>query len=330
MTTGFWHTHYPTAYFEHYGRRVARGVGSGLRRAGWALARRTYAAYDATFAAADCVVDDLLDAGIDRVMQCPLGVDIERFHPRHRDEELRRSVGATDRPLVFFPHRLLDEKGIRQVVEAAPAIASLTGAVFVFAGVGPEQPRVEALTASRDDCHYIGYVESPEQMARWYASSDLTFGLSAWETFGLSIVEAMASGLPVIGADAGAARDWIGRSGAGVTVPHGDAIALLSAAVDLLGRPDLAAVGMRGRAFAERHFSWERTFERQLGYYRMLVGAARRGARLEGFPYLLEDGGANDVTHLSSRAAAGARSAMPLRSAGPVSRPARRRAAGTR
>jgi len=288
VVSGFWHTHYPSAYFEYYGNRVSTRVGRLLERAGWALARGTYDRYDATFAAADCVISDLRDQGIERVIQCPLGTDLDLFHPLRRDHELRRSIGAEGRPLLFFPHRLLAEKGVLELVEAVPAIAEQTGAVFVFAGVGPEYELVAELVRARGDCHYLGYLQSAQELARWYATSDLVFGLSAWETFGLSVVEAMASGTPVVGADRGATRDWIVRSGCGVTVRHGDTGALIAATVSILGRDNLEEIGRRGREFALRNFSWERTFERQLVHYRALVAARLAGSARDGYPYLLE------------------------------------------
>jgi alpha-1,6-mannosyltransferase len=292
VIVGFWHTHYPSAYLEFYGSRVSPGFGRALGRLGWRLARRTYGFFDATIAAADCIIEDLRAAGITRVIQCPLGIDIDAFHPRHRDADKRRQVGAEgQRPLVFFPHRLLAEKGIVQVVEAVPRIAEATGAVFVFAGTGPEQPRVEALCREREDCHFLGFVDGAGEMARWHASADVTFGLSAWETFGFSVLEAMASGVPLVAADRGAARDWVGRASCGVLVPHGDTEALVRATIELLQRPDRAELGARGRAFVAAHFSWEQTFERMLDYYRRLVEARRAGARLEGFPFLLDTGG---------------------------------------
>ncbi|MFO8072606.1 MAG: glycosyltransferase [Polyangia bacterium] len=307
VISGFWHTHYPTAYFEFYGNRISPSMGRLLRRAGWALARQTYDFYDATFAAADCIVDDLRQQGIERVIQCPLGTDTERFHPRNVDPELRRRVGASDRPLVFFPHRLLREKGIIEVVEAVPRIAEATGAVFAFAGIGPERPRVEQLCAERDDCHHLGFIDSMDELARWYATADLSYGLSAWETFGLSVVESMASGLPLVGADRGAARDWIERSGCGRTVPHGDTEALVEATVELLQRPDLKEIGMRGRRFAVEHFAWSRTFDRMVDHYRRLVEARRSGRSLDGFPYRLETGLLAATGERRERRAAGAR-----------------------
>lgn len=292
VVAGFWHTDYPTAYFEYYGNRFSLRLGRMLGRAGWALARSTYDRYDATFAAADCVIAQLRLNGIKRLIQCPLGADLDLFHPRRRDQALRRRFGAVDRPLLFFPHRLLAEKGVCELVDAVPEIAERTRSIFVFAGIGPEQARIERLVRSRADCHYLGYLRSPREMARWYASADLVFGLSAWETFGLSVVEALASGTPVIGADRGAVGDWIERSACGATVRHGKTSELIESTVRLLGRPDLQEMGRRGRRFAEHHFSWERTFERQIAYYRALVSARRAGRRLAGFPYLLERGAA--------------------------------------
>ncbi len=288
VVTGFWHTHYPSAYFEFYGNRISPHVGKLLKKAGWYMARKTFGLYDATFAAADCVIADLKDQGIERIIQCPLGVDTEHFHPKHYDAELRMSVGAGDRPLVFFPHRLLQEKGIRQVVEAIPAIAREKDAVFVFAGTGPEYPIVEKLIGERSDCHYLGYVESRDLMARWLASSDLIYGLSAWETFGLSVIESMASGVPIVAANEGAARDWVERARCGVTIPR-TAEDVARATIEMLSRPDLKTLGRRGRQYVARHFSWDTTFERQLGYYRQLIDARRQGGHLEGYPYMLEE-----------------------------------------
>jgi alpha-1,6-mannosyltransferase len=277
VVAGYWHADYPTAYFETLGNRLSPAVGKLFEQVGWHFARRTYGRYDATFAASDCVADRLRAEGIDRVLQCPLGVDIDQFNPSHRDPEVRRKLQAEDRPLVFFPHRFCREKGIKEVFEALPEIARRTGAVFAFCGGGPALDLVKELAETRNDCHYLGYIKSPKEMARYYASSDLVYGLSEWETFGLSIVEAMSSGVPLIGADRGAAQEWITRSRCGITIPHGQTQALVEASVKMLGRSDLELVGRRGRQFVTKYFSWEATFERMLTYYRALIRAQWEG-----------------------------------------------------
>ncbi|GAB4564154.1 MAG: glycosyltransferase family 1 protein [Haliangiales bacterium] len=284
---GFWHTHYPSAYLDFYGSRLSPRLGRLLERIGWRLARASYGLYDAIIVAADCIIDDLDRAGLRRVIQCPLGIDVDAFHPRHADPALRARVGASERPLVFFPHRFLAEKGIRELVAAVPRVAAATGAVFAFAGHGPEIDLVANLCQRRPDCHHLGFIETNEELAAWFASSDLGYGLSAWETFGFSVVEAMASGLPLVVADRGAANDWITRAGCGLTVPHGDVDALAAATVALLQRPDRAEVGMRGREYAVAHFTWDGAFGRMYEYYRLLVESHRQGRPLTGFPYRL-------------------------------------------
>ena len=271
VITGYWHSDYPTAYFKTYASRISHNLGNYFCKLGWSYARKTYGHFDTTFAAADCVLSDLKEHGISNVMQVPLGVDTNLFNPIRRDNDLRYKYGAQNRPLIFFPHRLLWEKGIKEVVEGIPAIAKATGAVFVFAGTGPELPLVKKIASERDDTHYIGYISSPKEMARWYASSDLSYGMSAWETFGLSVVEAMSSGIPLVGANKGAAKDWITRSGCGEVIPHGDTKALINASINLLNRPDLHELGNKGRNFAVEHFSWQNTFDKILGYYRTLI-----------------------------------------------------------
>ncbi|WP_428266326.1 glycosyltransferase [Haliangium sp.] len=288
VLVGFWHTHYPDAYLGFYGQRLGAAVSRTLEAVGWRLARASYEVYDATIAAADCIIADLARAGIRRVIQCPLGIDSDRFCPDRADPALRRSVGADERPLVLFAHRFLPEKGIRELVAAVPRIAETTGAVFAFAGLGPELALVEALCRERADCHLLGFIDDVDELARWMASSDLAYGMSAWETFGFSVIEAMASGAPLVGADRGAARDWITRADCGLVVPHGDAEALARASVELLTRPDRDEVGQRGRDYVLAHFSWERALDRMLGFYRVLVDAHRTGVRVDEFPYLLD------------------------------------------
>jgi len=295
VITGFWHTHYPDAYLKSIGNAVSRRTGDFLQKLGWKAARKTYGWYDATFAASDCIINQLLDEDIGRIIQIPLGVDTDLFCPEKRSTELRRSVDDENRKLVFFPHRLLKEKGILEVVEAVPRILKEVDAVFVFAGTGPELPHVEDLCDRIPGCHYIGFIDSEIEMARWYASSDMIYGLSAWETFGFSIIEAMASGVPLVVADRGAANDWVTRAGCGLSIAHGDVDAVVDASVSLLKRSDLARMGMRGRRYVVRNLSWEITFSRMVEYYTRLINAHKSGRSLDGYPRLFRETAASGV-----------------------------------
>ena len=103
-------------------------------------------------------------------------------------------------------------------------------------------------------------------MARYYASVDIGLALSGWETFGLSILESMASGNAIVGAAAGAAFEHVTESGAGTILKERTPQALADAIVELY-RSDLQTMKCKARAYAEK-FSWDDCFKRQLNLYR--------------------------------------------------------------
>ena len=105
-------------------------------------------------------------------------------------------------------------------------------------------------------------------MARHYASVDLGLALSGWETFGLSILESMASGNAQIGASTGAAYEHVTESGAGIVLQERTPHALAKAIVELY-RSDMQTMKQKARAYAER-FSWNDCFTRQLELYQKI------------------------------------------------------------
>jgi alpha-1,6-mannosyltransferase len=97
--------------------------------------------------------------------------------------------------------------------------------------------------------------------------------LSGWETFGLSILESMASGNAQIGASTGAAFEHVTESGAGKILQERTPHALAETIVELY-RSDMQAMKQKARAYAEK-FSWNDCFGRQLDLYRKLYQEKR-------------------------------------------------------
>ncbi len=272
---GFWHADYPRTYVQRPLGDIHPALGHMGHEAAWWYARKTFERFHATFASADCVIERLWQRGIPRIFQTPLGVDIERFSPTHRDPELRRSVGADDdRPVFFFPHRLLEEKGLSALLSAWPKIYDAHQPILVFAGVGPGKPKLDAFMARQKDIHYLGYVKDPKLMAAWYASSDAVFALSAFETFGLSAAEAMASGCALVAADAGAVEEFVTRADCGVLVPYNDADALATQTISLLDSGHLGQAGRNAHTFANTHFNWDAAFDRMVAHYKEIADAS--------------------------------------------------------
>ncbi len=174
-------------------------------------------------------------------------VDTTQFNPAHRDEALRRAWGVfDDSPVVIHVGRLAAEKNLDVAVAAFRAIQQRHPlARMVIVGDGPERAR---LAAEHGDIVFTG-ARRGEDLARHYASGDLFLFPSITETFGNVTLEAMASGVPVVAYDYGAAREHITGPGDGVRVPFGDDEAFVRMAAALADAPQRREL-MRRRARA--------------------------------------------------------------------------------
>ncbi len=148
----------------------------------------------------------------------PRAVDTVLFDPARRDGSWRAGLGAGERaPLVVYVGRIAAEKNLALAVRAFRALqAQRPDARYVWIGNGP---LLEPLRRDNPDFVFLG-VQRGEALARLFASADLFLFPSRTETFGNVTLEAMASGVPVVAFDYGAAHEHL-RDGA-----HGAAIAL--------------------------------------------------------------------------------------------------------
>lgn len=155
-------------------------------------------------------------------------MDTELFDPRRRNEELRRSWGCPPAgPVALHVGRLAAEKNLELALEAFRAIsASTPDAKLVPVGDGPKRQR---LHHTYPDLVMPG-VKVGVEFAEHYASGDLFLSPSLTETFGNVVLEAMASGLPVIAFDYAAAGTCIRSRENGIRVPMRDADAFIAAA----------------------------------------------------------------------------------------------------
>jgi alpha-1,6-mannosyltransferase len=108
-------------------------------------------------------------------------------------------------------------------------------------------------------------------LADLLAAVDLLISPGSTETFGLSALEGLASGTPVLSADRGGVAELVAGSGAGMTFAAGDVASLADVAISALQRDDLHCLGLLGRAYAEREHAWSRTFDRLFAVYRDLA-----------------------------------------------------------
>lgn len=272
---GGYFTDFPTVYVERpFGKVMPRALAGAASRICYNYCGHLYRRFDAVFALSENGgAIKLRSYGVDNVGIVPLGVELGDFGPGLRDEKLRRSLGVADHePLLIYVGRLDAEKKPHIVVEAFRQLPEALGARLVLLGEGPLREEIEALKDPR--IHTPGFVRDRRQLALWLASSDIYVSGMADETFGVSIVEAQASGLPVVGVAAGAMVDRV-TNAIGKLGPVDDAQAM---AANILGIWNGDRRRMSEIAQAEAHqYSWDRSMQALFGQlYRQAFSAHQR------------------------------------------------------
>jgi glycosyltransferase involved in cell wall biosynthesis/predicted metal-dependent phosphoesterase TrpH len=207
----------------------------------------------------------------ERVLRWDRGVDTSRFDPA-----LRERPYSSDTINVLYSGRITREKGVELLADAfLLARARDPRLQLLLAGGGPEQERLQERLG--EAATFLGWLEGGE-LPRAYASADIFLFPSATDTFGQVILEAQASGLPVIAVAEGGPVSLIEDRVSGLLC-DADAQALGHAILDLAASPLLREHLSRGALCAVRTRTWERTLERLADGYRRAL--ARHHARLQ-------------------------------------------------
>lgn len=270
----------PAVWFYHsnFPRIIApRPHAAGWPRLGasalaWRYVRRLGRMVRVTVAPTRAVVRELESVGVENVVHVPLGVDLERFTParRARGIETRRRFGLPERPLGLYVGRMAAEKDIDLLLEGWREVERRTGARLVLVGQGPALRRLRR-TAGGGRAIWLPYQRDRDVLADLYGAVDLYVAPGSAETFGLSAMEGLASGLPVLSVDRGGVAESVSLSGAGRLFTSGDSAHLAEQAIALLGE-DLGELGRRGRRYAEEHHGWDTVLDRLFAVYRGVLG----------------------------------------------------------
>lgn len=253
--TAVFMTDFPTVYVDRpFSKIFGHGLARQCAKLCYAYVGRLYRRFDRVFALGEHGgAAKLRSLGVERIEVIGLGVDTQEFGPQRRDPELRRSLGLSDgQPLLIYVGRLDREKKPDVVVDAFRQLPEELGAQLVLIGDGPLLADIAALGDSR--IHLPGFVADRSELSRWLASADIYVSGMADETFGVSIIEAQASGLPVVGVASGAMIDRVppdlGRLG-----PVGDSPAMAANVLEIWNA-DHAAIAQQAMAAAQR-FDWD-------------------------------------------------------------------------
>jgi phosphatidylinositol alpha 1,6-mannosyltransferase len=212
---------------------------------------------------------DVLKLGVADVEVWGRGVDADLFHPARRNQALRDSIGAGTGFLFVYVGRLAAEKRPEQVIEAfrLASDALPPGSVhLLMAGTGPRE--TELRTMSAPGVTFLGFLDRKTELPALYASSDAFVFASVTETLGLVILEAMASGLPVIAAPVGGVRDHLRHEVSGLEYPARDVEGMARVMVTLASDRELARRLGSGARLTAESLTWDREVERLDQSYR--------------------------------------------------------------
>jgi glycosyltransferase involved in cell wall biosynthesis len=263
------HTHLPK-YLHHYGLGV-------FEQLAWDVLRSFHNQADVNLAISVLVAEELRRRGMERVeLGWRGGVDTVMFHPDKRSLEVRSrlSEGHPEAPLIVSVGRLGAEKGLELL---GPLLDRVPGARLALVGDGPHRPLLQQQLASRP-AHFAGYLTG-EELASAIASADVLVFPSETDTLGLVILEAMASGTPVVAAMSGGAPDLVddGRTGF-LFAPSDVAGASAKVARLLKDRVTRELIRVAGRVQADR-WSWAEAVRDLRGAYLRGIERSRRQSR---------------------------------------------------
>lgn len=245
VRTFIWHSDFIDTYLRGGLERGLGFLGGRASRAAdalveplWAHVRRIARACAMTVVGSRWQRDKLLAHGVERVEHHPFGIEPGRFAPERRSEARRQELLAgAPGPLILAIGRLAVEKRWDVVFDAFARIAErLPGAVLVVLGDGPERHALEARLGPRGDVRMVGFERDRDRLAVTLASGDLLLHGCPFETFGLGVAEAIASGLPLVSPDVGGAAEQAPPESAAL-YPAGDVDACVAAALRLLTIP---------------------------------------------------------------------------------------------
>lgn len=224
-----------------------------------------YQRFDRVLAPSRVMADKLRRLGVERLSVQPLGVDTDTFNPQWRDPGVRPELGLDEHTrLLMFAGRGSREKNIPVLLQTMQRL----GPRFHLHLVGTYMPERLPANVSRAS----GFVDQ-HRLARLFASSDALVHAGDCETFGLVVLEAMASGLPVVGVNGGAVPELV-VPGTGLLAEPRSADSL-AGQVEVLFGEDHRAMGRLARRHVETNYDWAKVLPRLLDHYCELVYGQR-------------------------------------------------------
>ncbi|NLM46473.1 MAG: glycosyltransferase family 4 protein [Firmicutes bacterium] len=216
----------------------------------------------------------------DKIAVIPNGVDVRQFADGKLDAKIRERYAVPEEKIVFFVGRLVREKGVHVLLDAAPQVLAAEPKVkFIVAGKGPalEALRHQAKNMGLETrfC-FTGYIDDDTRNALYRTAAVAVFP-SLYEPFGIVALEAMAAGVPVVVSDTGGLAAIVRHGETGLKCCPGDAASLASQIIALLKNPILAGrLARQAKALVEKEYAWQEIARQTRKIYLQVLSAYNR------------------------------------------------------
>lgn len=258
-----------SSYHTDFGRYTEAYGAPWLRNAVSNYIARFHGRASRTYTPSKMAREDLLALGIRDVEVWGRTVDTRIFAPSRSDPMIRQLHGWERKFVVLHVGRLAAEKGVKRILDAfriARGLLPVGSLHLVIAGGGPEEPALRR--DAPPDVSFVGVLDHGRELPQLYASADAFVLTSLTETLGLVMLEAMASGLPVIATPAGGIADHLRHEENGLAYPAGDVTGMAHAIVRLCMNRKLRDDLARGARRTAEGLDWEGELDRLDASYR--------------------------------------------------------------
>ncbi|WP_117148799.1 glycosyltransferase family 4 protein [Paraliobacillus zengyii] len=255
-----YHTHVPK-YLDYY------KLYKPMKPIFWSYARKLHNMADINLCTSKAIQDELVEKNFHNVHLWKRGVDIDKFHPSYGDKSMRQrlSNGLEDKKLLVFVGRLAAEKEIHKL---KPLLDTRDDVCLAIVGDGPAR---EMLERTFEETHtvFTGFMQG-EELSTAFASADALIFPSVTETLGLVILEAMATGLPIIAAKSGPTMEQITDGQTGFLFENENIDSLITAISKLDNEETYKQLRHNTRKEAEK-FSWTEPSQQLVDFYDELL-----------------------------------------------------------
>lgn len=285
--SAFYHSDPVETWVVPWARRGFHGFRRPLAAAVGRLFYRIQRAYEVTIVTSRAIEGHLAGRGVSRLKRIPLGVDRVFSAGEHDPAAIATGAKRAGEPLVrqtqrrrlLFVGRLIADKAADLLWEALPEILRIPNVEVTVLGDGPYQQKFSQ--AQWPGYRYLQYVSGRQELAEIYRSHDILLAPGPYETFGLAVLEAMASGLVVVGPDRGGTAELLAESRSPFVFKAGD-LADFVRVVSNACAADLSPHRHASLAAARSYGTWNEAIGRLMDFYGQRLSEPRSPAEATG------------------------------------------------